>query len=152
MSFPLIQGNYVSWSEIEIKLAVLGGPTFVTADFSALKWEEGRERAGVPGTGPNELGSTGGMYKASAEISMYYAKYVAFQTALEAIALASNLKDKFGVPFDVIAQWSPIGISQVHTVKIPGCHILKLSSDNAPGPDATSITIPLFTVARISQT
>lgn len=158
MDFPLINGDYCSWACLEIKLAIFGGLTFVTADFTALDFEESKEPGVVPGTGGYARGRTGGMYLASASMSMNYERCVTFQQALEAIALAqgkltpNGKGDKWAIPFDVIAQWTPNGLLLVHSIKIPGARLMNLSSSNAPGPDAASVTMPLSVIQQLEWT
>jgi hypothetical protein len=140
--FPIVQGQMVSWAEIECSLAIYGGPEFKTADYNAVDWDDALEPGKVRGTGPTIRGRTTGEYDANASMAMYFDKGDEFEAALEAINPKVGL-----VVFDFMLQYSPLaGEGKVHTVKLMGCRIAGRQSSNAPGVDATVVTYPLSVV------
>ncbi len=152
MGLPQIQGQMCEFASFEIRLAIIGSLTIVTSDFKALSWEHGREGAPVYGTGPYPVGSTGGQYAGAASMEMYYSKSVIFKAALKLAALALNT-DMYGVPFDVIGQWTPEGllVPLVHSVNISGARLLKSSSDTGVGPDPATCVMPLLVISQIEE-
>jgi hypothetical protein len=143
--FPSIQGQYVSWAEVQPALQVVGGATTQTRDFKAIEWDDSLVPGKVRGTGPFIIGRTVGEYDANASISMYYSKAIIF---METLAM---VKSQIGlVPFDLPVSWSPLdGIGDVYSIRMVGCKLTKREVKIGPGSDAMAITMPL-SVIRIA--
>lgn len=145
--YPVIDGQPTSWANLKVSLEAIGGPTFSTADFAALDFDETLEPSKVPGTGPMHRGMTVGMYDANGSMSMYQDRGTEFLRVLQA---SKQGRVGFGlVPFDIVAQWEPLGgEGSILSVRIIGCRIKGTSIKSAPGGDATVIEMPLA-VSRI---
>jgi hypothetical protein len=148
VEFPFIQGQAVSYAEIEIALAISGGVRFRTKDFAAIDWDDALEPGKVRGTGPEIISRTTGEYDANGSMTMYYAKSVEFQRALKA------RKPQVGiglVVFDIVINWSPLdGEGEVFTAKLIGCRLAGRQVQSATGPDPTQKVMPL-SVTRIEE-
>lgn len=142
MELPLVDGNYVSYAEIEIRLAIPFGQPFETRDVTAIDWEDSFDPGEVRGAGPKKLGDTKGQYSCSATMTMLKDKCIAFQQALmQSNPLATGVSD---IPFDIIVNWVPLSVEgQIHTVEIIGCTIKARKTSNASGNEATATVIDL---------
>lgn len=138
--FPLIQGDYASWAQLGVALDIKGGSTVMTKDFSAVDWEDNVETAPVPGTGPEPIGSVTGAYTTAGSMSMYLDRFCAFQDALA----AKNSRIAL-VRFSIFLAWVPLdGDGVMKKCSLIGCKIMGRGNTNAPGTDATTITVPLY--------
>lgn len=139
-----VQGEKVSYANIEIKFSLLGGLMFRTADVPAIDWQDDVEIVDVPGTGSNPVGYSIGAYTKSASMTLYLAKFYELQNALAAVPVGA--KGICLVPFDIIVQWTPLSLpsSTVLTAKIAGARMIGRQASNAPGAEAATRVVPLF--------
>ncbi len=143
MDYPMIDGQMVSFAEIEIRAFIFGGSKFETKDFSAVDWDDSLEGEEVYGAGPDKLGDTTGQYKAAGSMTMYRIKALDFMSEL---ARAKPTASGIGiVRFDLIINWSPLdAIGRVITTELLGCRIKQRQSSNATGTAAGTIVLPLM--------
>lgn len=141
---PAIDGDYVSWAQLGIILAPLGGQDIKTSDFSALDWDHKLEGENVPGAGPMNVGRTTGIYERSASTTMWWTKANEFKENLMDLGAPRGL-GYMQVPFDLISHYIPLGqiVPLIWTVKIPGCKITSEAVKNASGPAPTAVEFSL---------
>lgn len=138
--FPLINGQIVSWAELGLSLDVLGSGSIKTKDFAAIDFSDALDGALVPGAGPSPIGDTVGSYSAEGSITLYLGALASFQEILA----AKNVKIGL-VHFDIPVKWEPLdGEGTVYVARLVGCRVKGREWTNAPGPDATAVTIPLL--------
>lgn len=143
--FPLLQGQFLSWAEIQPVMSIFGGLDVKTKDFAEIDFSDSLSPSKVRGVGPGFRGRTVGTYDADGSITMYKASAVGFMGQLLKVAQAAGHARIGVVAFDLVLNWSPLdGIGQVYTTKILGARIKERSSKNsATSADATTIEIPL---------
>lgn len=149
--YPLIDGEYVSWANVDCSLEVYDGPSFQTRDFSKIDWSDKLEPGAVRGTGPRKRGRTVGEYDAEATIAMYIDKARQFMAALQQVALARGINGIGRIPFDVALNYVPLSNADVTfgetgsiiSVALIGCRIKTRSGSNANGTDGAALEFPL---------
>lgn len=147
--YPLIDGEYVSWANVDCSLEVYDGPSFQTRDYSKIDWSDKLEPGAVRGTGPKKRGRTVGEYDADATIEMYIDAARKFLKSLNQIKPGQAGL----VVFDVNLQYAPLGTSPIDqlfggddgiiTVQLVGCRIKNRSGSNANGTEGTTLSFPL---------
>ena len=139
--YPLLNGNPTSWANLKVSLEVIGGPTFITADFAALDFDETLEPTKVMGTGPQHRGMTVGQYDCNASMSMYLDQGYEF---IKALTNAGGGRGFGLVTFDISASYTPYGVEGgVKSVRILGCRVKGTAVKNAPGGDGSVLEMPL---------
>ena len=150
--FPLLNGQYLSWAEIQPVISIFGGLDVKTKDFKEIDHSDTLAPGVARGVGPGKRGRTVGIYDADASMTMYKASAANFQAQLLKVAQANGHSRIALVVFDLIMNWSPLdGVGQVYTTKILGARIKERSGKNsADSADASVIEIPLD-VLRIEE-
>lgn len=139
--YPLINGNPTSWANLKISHEIQGGPTFQTADFSALDFDQALDPSLVQGTGPMHRGMTVGVYSCNASMSMYLDQGLEF---LKALQNAGGGRGYGLVMFDILASYTPYGVDGgVKSARLLGCRVKGDAVKNAPGGDGLVLELPL---------
>lgn len=138
--FPIIRGQINSWAQVKVAIDIQSGGTVATKDYAKIDWDDAVEHGRVPGTGPLGLGSTVSAYTANASMAMYLDAFTAFQ-----VSLATKNSKIALVQFNIFLAWVPLdGVGDIHKAELLGCKIAGRGNANAPGPDATTIEVPLY--------
>ena len=150
--YPLVQGDYTSWAEIQPVLSIPGTVDVKTKDFAGVNWKNSLTPAKVPGAGPVTRGRTVGVHDADAQIMMYQDSYYRFLALLMQAAKILGATGYGLVPWNLITSWTPLtGPQLVKTVTLFGARIIGDEEDHKPGAEANVVTVPL-SIIRVERT
>ncbi len=150
--YPLLQGQYLSWAEIQPVLAIAGGLDVKTKDFAAIDFNDSLTPSKVRGVGPVIRGRTVGLYDADGTMSMYHASAVSFRGQLLKAAQANGHNRIALVAFDLIINWSPLdGIGSVYTTKLVGARLQERSQKNASSSADANVSEMPLSIVRVEE-
>jgi hypothetical protein len=131
VQFPLINGFYPSWSEINLDIS---GSALPITDFKGASWDESVEVGDVYGAGPLKQGTTRGVSKpGTVKLELYLD---AADTLEESLALNSTDGQSVSfAQFGAILQWQKADFSYSQ-VQFIGCRVIKIGQDSKQGPEA----------------
>lgn len=137
LAYPLINGNRVSWSSVEIK--VIGQRYIGVKNVSyGLELKPGD----VVGTHIERIARTDGEQKTSGGMEMYKEEADVLIAALAAIGLP-QLKGYMQVEFDVIINFRVQSILPISNVVMQNCRITKVDDSHSQGIDALTTKFDL---------
>jgi len=130
MIFPLINGVYYSYSNIELVIGPLVAPILTIVGVKAINYKDNLGRTKVRGTAMQPLGLTQGRYEANGDIEMY----------LDAFSLLTTTVGPGWrqTPLTAIVNYGPnIGLAiPIVTDEIPGFYIGEVSADQTESEEA----------------
>lgn len=134
---PLINGNYYSYSSIEIDI---NGRKI--KGFKEISYDDGLDPGVARGTSPIALGHSQGDYEANASGEMFRKDFDELTTALG---------DGFGeVEFPITVTYASRGLPTV-TDRLPAVRIKKADNSNSQGNDPTSVKLEFAVLAPIER-
>lgn len=148
-SFPTVNGDACSWSDISVSLSIPEGAQIDVFDITGIKWADKVEVGEQYGaSGGRLMETTRG--KLSTESSMTIARKGALQF-IEALAVAARAAGLVrgdqvpisGIRFDVLVQHEPMGFDGILEAKLFGCRFLGRSHDLKEGNEADMVEITL---------
>lgn len=127
MPFPLINGDYYSYADIQLRF---NGLTFV--GVKAINYKDNLGRAKVRGTASVPLGLTRGNYEASGDVEMYLSAWAVIMQTFGAVGAIRQ------IPFSVSITYGPnIGLPiPLVTDIIPAFYLGELDAPQSEGEDA----------------
>lgn len=129
LDFPLINGFYPSWAEVQ---CTVGGIDLT--DFKSVEWDDSVEVTDVYGAGPIKQGTTRGVSKPGAVKLDVYVD--AADTLEENLALnASDGESVSLTQFAFQLQWLKSDNSYTQ-VNFEGCRVVKIGQSSKQGADA----------------
>jgi len=135
--YPTLNEVEPSWADLRLSFPLYGGETVITDDVAAVKWSDKVEVGIVRGTsGGRKRKRTTGQSECDCTVTFYKSGWKRFREALAKINPKISL-----VGFDIIAQHTPPGTTEIHNVKIAGCRVLGRSADMAEGADADKVEV-----------
>lgn len=140
MIFPLINGNYYSYANIELTVPSLG-LTFV--GVKAINYKDNLGRVLVRGTASQPIGVTIGRYEASGDIEMYLSAFSLLQTSL-----GPGFRQ---TPIFIVVNYGPNPFLPIPIVtdEIPGAYIGEISADQSESEEALTRKFTLIIPGQI---
>lgn len=143
--YPTIQGVAPSWSDVAGPKFVIYqangsiGQTIQLAEVSAFKWSQSVEVGDYYGAnGGRKLKTTTGKLSCEGAVTMTLEAWQTLRDALAAVSERYSL-----TRFDVLFQYTPPGVSAIHTIKAVGGRVIGVSGDAADGVDAQEVEVTL---------
>ena len=148
-SYPTLNGEAQSWTNIRVAITPYDGTELDAADLSDISWsgtiEVGEQRM----TGGRLKARTAGMPKCEAKATFYADGYDRLIDALAKVAIAKGFVNAAGaarialVKFDVLIMHTPIDQSTIKSVLLEGCRLLTDSASMSEGTDADKLEVSL---------
>lgn len=149
--YPLINGVYHSWAEVQLVFLPYGDGIFRTADFNAVSFTEKLEPGQVKGQGIIKRGTTIGEYSAEGSFSMLLNAHIKFLEVLARIARTKKIPVG-AVQFSMAMSWKAVPGAPIVKAALAGCRIKERGFDGSPSPDATVVETPIdVTMCRVND-
>lgn len=158
--FPTVNGDECSWADITLKANVPGGAQQRIAECEGIKWSGKVEVGESSGTsGGRVMKTTAGSEKSEASATFTFAGLKQLREMLEVAAVAmgavrGNDVILSAVRFDILIQYSPLGVDDIYETKLTSCRYLGDSDDAKQGSEASMVEVTLnpIRITRKSST
>lgn len=145
-AYPTVGQFECSWADLTVTAKVGGGGALIdTADIAALNFSDSIEEGERRGTsGGRRMSRTVGAVSNEGSITFYMGGLRKLVREMAKLAPTRGVQKRVGlVTFDIGAQFTPVGDTEIYTFSLRGIRLLGRSWALAEGNEAQKIEVPI---------